>query len=119
MGGKTTIDAKKSPVKRDTTDVEGPVRGGPPTVVEEGSEFFSFRYSYKEVSLSGGRARIRSREHRFEDGKFQSEEFDGTMDESVYHSAVEQTRDLLVNQTGGFLKLFSAFLPFSPRSRDK
>lgn len=74
---------------------------------------FSFRYAYREVSLSGGTTRIRSREHRFKDGKFESEEFDGTMDGAVYHDAVKMTQDLLKSQVNSFIKLLAVFSPFS------
>jgi hypothetical protein len=83
------------------------------TAAQPRGDGFSFRYSYREVTLSGGTTRIRSREHRFEDGKLQSEEFDATTDGAVYHDAVKTAQDLVTNQVNSFVKLFSAFLPFS------
>ena len=74
---------------------------------------FSFRYAYREVSLSGGQTRLRSREHRFEDGEFRSEELDAPMDGAVYHEAVKATHDLVANQVSALVNLFSAFLPSS------
>jgi hypothetical protein len=111
---------KKHLAKAGTTDLQEGSHSVLPTVRESrGHGFFSFRYSYKEISLSGGQTRIRAKEHRFEDGKLSSEELEATMDEGVHQDAVEQTRDLVVAQVGSVLKLFSAFLPFPSRSRDK
>lgn len=101
----------KYPVKHAATELEKASGGDFPAQPRGGG--FSFRYSYREVTLSGGTTRIRSREHRFEDGKLQSEEFDATTDGAVYHDAVRTTQDLVTNQVDSFVKLFSAFLPFS------
>lgn len=101
----------KYPIKRAATDLEKAAEREVPAVQQ--SSGFCFRYAYREVSLSGGRTRIRSREHRFEDGKFQSEEFDGTLDGAVYHEAVKATQKLVTSPINSFIKLFSACLPFS------
>ena len=101
----------KSLIEKAATDVEKARSSEVPA--ERPASGFSFRYAYKEVSLSGGRTRIRSREHRFEDGKFQSEEFEGTMDGAVYRDAVKATQALMASQVNSVVKLFSAFLPFS------
>jgi hypothetical protein len=79
--------------------------------------FFSFTYSHREISQSGGKTRIRSREYRFENGKLQSEEFDGTLDGSVYFDAVDQAHELMLARTRDFLGFFSAFLPFSSKGK--
>jgi hypothetical protein len=81
--------------------------------------FFSFRYSYREVSLSGGKTHIKSRDDRFEDGKFKSEVFEGTMEEDAYHEAVRQSQDFVKNQAGSLLRLFSTLLPLPLKSRDR
>ena len=41
------------------------------------SPFLSFRYSYTEMSVLGGKAHVKSRNARFEDGKLTSETFEG------------------------------------------
>jgi hypothetical protein len=101
----------KYPVKHEATDLEMAAEKG--VRAGEPRSGISFRYAYKEVSLAGGTTRIRSREHRFMDGKFESEEFDGTLDGAVYHDAVKVTQDVLKSQVNSFIKLFSVFLPFS------
>jgi len=102
----------KYPVKHAAAELQRAAKGDV-TAVHPSGGGFSFRYSYREVTLSGGTTRIRSREHRFEDGKLQSEEFDATTDGAVYHDAVKVTQDLVTNQVDSFVKLFSAFLTFS------
>lgn len=73
----------------------------------------NFRYACREVSLAGGTARIRAHQHRFEDGRLQSEEFEATTDGAAYHDAVRATEGLVMSQVNSVAKLFSAFLPFS------
>lgn len=100
------------PVKHGTAQLERKAKGDV-TATQPNGGGFSFRYSYREVTLSGGTTRIRSREYRFEDGKLQSEEFDATTDGPVYHNAVKTAQDLVANQVSSFGRLFSALLPFS------
>ncbi len=101
----------KYPVKQSAADLEKAPGGEVPAAQPSGG--FSFRYAYREVSLSGGKTRIRSREQRFEDGKFQSEEFDATTDGAMYHEAVKATQALVTNQVTSLVKLFATFLPLS------
>ena len=88
-----------------------------PVTAARTTAFFSFTYSHREISESGGRTRIRSRTYRLENGKFESKEFDGTLDGPVYSDAVQAAQDLAVAQARSFLGLFSAFLPFSSKGK--
>ena len=54
--------------------------------------FFSFRYSYTEISASGGKARVKSSRARFEDGKLTSEAFEGELDRSAYEQMVSEAQ---------------------------
>ena len=132
MVSKRTTDASRAgelvrvprreeyPAKRTKTELEDAREPEMPAVRStEGQGFFSFRYSYKEVSLAGGKTHIRSQEHRFEDGKFSSEEFEGTMDGAVYEDAAKQTQAHIAGQIGAVFGFFSAFLPFSSRPKGK
>ena len=85
---------------------------------QNNSPFISFRYSCREVSSSGGRTHIRSKDKSFENGKFKSEEFEGTLDGNVYSDLVDAMQKHFLNQMALFMKPFSMFLPFG-RSRDK
>ena len=108
------------PVEKGGMDLQRTGQSALPAVRESrGPGFFSFRYSYREISSSGGQTRIRAREHRFEDGKLSSEEFEGTMDGGVYEDAVKQTRDFVTAQVSSVLGLICAFMPFSSRPKDE
>ena len=56
--------------------------------VKKAHPFISFHYSYKSVSSMGGKIHIKSKEKSYENGKFQSEEFEGTVDGHVYSNMV-------------------------------
>jgi len=40
----------------------------------------SFRYSYTEISALGGKAHVKSKQARLEEGRFTSETFEGDLD---------------------------------------
>jgi len=79
--------------------------------------FFSFRYSYTEVSASGGKARVKSRKARFEDGKLTSEAFEGELDRGAYEQMESQAQHHFLCQTALLMKSLSWLLPFSGRHR--
>ena len=86
-----------------------------------GSVFASFRYSYTEITARGGKAHLRNRSTRFEDGKLTSETFEGEIDGSAYGQLLEQTQQYVAHQTAQILRSLSLFLPFStkrPSDRD-
>jgi hypothetical protein len=93
-------------------------------VIEPGlsvSVFSSFRYSSTEITASGGKAYLRSRSTRFEDGKLTSESLEGELEGSTYDQLVRQTQQYVAHQTAQFLQSLSLFLPFStkrPSDRD-
>ena len=83
--------------------------------------FSTFRYSHIEITAHGGKAHLRARNTRFEDGKLTSESFDGELEGSAYDRLVKQTQQYVAHQTEQFLRAFSLFLPFStkrPSDRD-
>jgi hypothetical protein len=82
----------------------------PPT--NRNSPFLSFRYSYTEMSVLGGKAHVKSRNARFEDGKLTSETFEGELERSAYDRAVSDAQRQIGDQTAQFLKSLSLFLPF-------
>ena len=82
--------------------------------------FSSFRYSHIEVTADGGKAHLRARNTRFEDGKLTSESFEGELEVGAYDELVERTQQYVAHQTAHFLRAFSLFLPFSTkRSSDR
>lgn len=85
------------------------------------SVFSSFRYSHTEITARGGKAHLRARSTRFENGKLTSESFEGELEGSAYNQLVKQTQQYVANQTAQFLRSFSLFLPFPtkrPTDRD-
>jgi hypothetical protein len=76
------------------------------------SPFLSFRYSYTEMSVLGGKAHMKSRNARFEDGKLTSETFEGELERSAYDKAVSDAQRQIGDQTAQILKSLSLFLPF-------
>ena len=109
---------RKYPVKLADRVRAHPVRKSEREPVEvlappsRGSSFLSFRYSYTEMSVLGGKAQVKSRNARFEDGKLTSETFEGELDRSAYDRAVSDAQRHIADQTAQFLKSFSLFLPF-------
>ena len=79
--------------------------------------FFSFRYSYTEISASGGKARVKSRSARFEDGKLTSEALEGELDRSAYERMVSEAQHQFLAQTALLMKSLSRLLPFSGKQR--
>lgn len=75
--------------------------------------FFRFRYSAQSVTEEDGRARIRATETRFENGKLESETFEGELSiEHYLHSLQEMQRllaDRLRSQLNAFVPFFSSF----------
>jgi len=93
----------------DAVDVHRPASSGYP--------FFSFRYSYTEMSVQGGKAHVKSRKAHFEDGKLTSEAFEGELDRNVYDRSVSDAQRYFAGQTALFLQSLSLFLPFSRKHR--
>ena len=79
--------------------------------------FFSFSYSYTEISASGGKARVKSRKARFEHGKLTSEAFEGELDRSAYEQRVSEAQHQFLAQIALLMKSLSWVLPFSGKHR--
>jgi hypothetical protein len=92
-------------IEDDPVEVLGPASSAHP--------FVSFRYSYTEVSVRDGKAHVKSRNARFEDGKVSSEAFEGELDRGVYDRSVDAAQRYFAEQTSVLLKSLSLLLPFS------
>jgi hypothetical protein len=109
----------KLPVRR-TERAPRKVEQAKVEVIEPASSanpFVSFRYSYKEISASGGKARVKSRSARFEDGKLTSETFEGELDRSAYERMVGEAQHQLLAQTALLMNSLSRLLPFARKHR--
>ena len=78
-----------------------------------GNPFLSFRYSYTEISAVGGRARVKSRNARYEDGKLTDETFEGELDRGVYERMAGEAQKYFLDQAALFFQSLWAFLPAS------
>jgi hypothetical protein len=56
----------------------------------------SFRYSYRSIETTGDRAHLKASERRFEDGRFEAEDFEGTLEGGAYVKAVQELQRRLV-----------------------
>ena len=106
-------DADKLTEKADKGEVEvlEPMRKYTP--------FFSFHYSYKEISSVNGQTHIRSKKKQFVNGKFESEEFEGTLGGHVYDHMVSDMQKYFLHQIDAFLKPLSTLLSFAPKNSKK
>jgi hypothetical protein len=113
---------RKAVTRKDASkDIEKSHRGEIEVLesVQKMSPFISFHYSYKEISSVNGQTQIRSKEKRFVNGKFESEEFEGTLGGHVYERIASDMQKYFFNQMDAFLKPFSMFLPFGFRDDKK
>jgi hypothetical protein len=85
--------------------------------VSNGNPFFSFRYSYTEISTLGRTAHVKSRKTRYENGKLTSEAFEGELDRGVYDRMVTDAQRYFVDQATFFLRSLAAFLPSHGKRR--
>jgi hypothetical protein len=74
--------------------------------------FFSFSYSYTEISAFGDRAHVKSKTARFADGKLTSERFEGDIPRSAYDGIVRDAQRQFLEQTTLFTKTLASALSF-------
>lgn len=90
-----------------------------PTVTA--NPFSSFSYSYMEISVGAGKARVKAKKASFEAGKLASESFEGDLDRSAYEQMVGHAQHHVLGQATLFLKSLALLLPFASgrqRGRD-
>ena len=104
----------RHPVKVESRKAPAVIDAHP--VREQTGSFTSFRYAYTEVSMSGGKATVRSRSTKLEGGKLSSETFEGEADRSVYDRMVDSAQRQFIAQTSLMFESLAAFLPARKRS---
>jgi hypothetical protein len=112
---------QKYPKKKDDHPITEPKRNDVDMIAPSfyQNPFLSFRYSYKSISSFGGKTHIRAKEQRFENGKLETEEFEGTTDGNVYHHMLRDMQNYYLKQMAALSKSWSAFfLPFSSMDKD-
>jgi hypothetical protein len=113
----------KYPVKLAERNRARPVRKTKSDAVEvlapasRSQSFLSFRYSYTEMSVLGGKAHVKSRNARFEGGKLTSETFEGELHRTAYDRALSDAQRHIGDQMAQFFNTLSLFLPFSRTHR--
>ena len=106
----------KYPVKR-TQRALREVETDAVEVMRPATSFFGFRYSLTEISAVGGKARVKSRQMRLEDGKLTTETFEGDVDRAVYDRMVGNAQRYFLNQTALLAKSLWWLLPSSRNTR--
>jgi hypothetical protein len=74
------------------------------------SPFLSFRYSYRSIYSDGVNTHVKAKERRFENGKIESEDFEGKLEQSVYHQVAKEMNRYLAMQMDFLLRPFSFLL---------
>jgi hypothetical protein len=105
LQNKTTSSPVRSPVRDMTGKTE--------------NSFYSFRYSSRTMTFSGGRTYVRASEKRFENGRLESEEFEGEMDSSVYFDNVENMQRQFMEVFQSFFKPLTSLMSFFPGNNRK
>ncbi len=106
----------KYPVKRSQRTLRE-VNSEVVEVIPRADSYFTFRYSHTEISAVGGKAYVKSRQTRLEDGKLTTDSFEGDVDRSVYDRLVDDTQRYFLSQTSLFAKSLSWWLPSSLKVR--
>ena len=70
----------------------------------ENNLYFSFRYSYREISAHGSVAQVKGRDTRFENGKLTSEAFEGNIDRHHYDRILAEAQSAFLDQAALVLK---------------
>lgn len=73
--------------------------------------FFSFHYSFHEISSVGGKTHVRSHSTRLENGKLQTESFEGMAEGGAYDAMVSETQHRVTRQLASLFEQLWRFLP--------
>jgi len=83
----------------------------PEAVESFGRPFLSFRYSYTEITAAGGTPRVKAQRARYENGRLESERFEGEVDRSGYERMLAEAQRQFAHQTASMLRSVFSFLP--------
>lgn len=88
-------------------------RDGTPAPVElsfNAFPFFSFHYSYREISSIGGQTHVKARDVHFTNGKLETEAFEGTTGAGSYETMLQDVQAQMFAPMRAFLEQWSRFL---------
>src|SRR5947207_2709741 len=71
----------------------------------------SFHYSFTEISAFDGRARVKCRNTRLEDGTLTTERFEGELDRGAYERVIDQAQQYVLGRSALFLQSLAPWLP--------
>jgi hypothetical protein len=76
-----------------------------------GQPFLSFRYSYTEITANGRTARVKSHRARYENGRLESERFEGELDRVDYERKLSEAQRHFAEQATAMLGSVFSFFP--------
>ena len=83
-----------------------------------GQLFFSFQYTFTEITAGDRTARVKSHRARYENGRLQSERFEGEVDRQGYERTLSKAQRHFAEQTANMLRSVFSFFPLPRSGRD-
>ena len=71
---------------------------------EQIDSFFSFRYNHTSITQIDGKTHIRVNEERFENGRYESEKFEGITGGDIYKATIHEMNKTWINMMSSLLK---------------
>jgi hypothetical protein len=84
------------------------------------NSLFNFRYAYRSITFYEDQAYLKAKEARFSNGKFESEEIEGTFGSEVYQNAVTEMSKAWLKMMSAYMQpmlSFHSFFPFDPKDK--
>lgn len=107
----------KYPVKRGRRAIREAEMNDTIEVIRPANLSFAFRHSRTEISVAGGKAHVKARQTRLEDGKLTTETFEGDVDRVVFDRMARDAQRYFLNQTVFLTKALSWWFPSLRNSR--
>ena len=120
---KYPVIAKKHPISSKSEAREGELIDVRAHAMEPmgafGRSFLSFTYSYTEIIGDGRAARVKAHRARYENGRLQSERFEGELDPARYDRAVEDAQRQFAEHATAMMRFMLSFFPVFGKSRSQ
>lgn len=84
------------------------------------NSMFNFRYACRSITFSDGQTHLKAREERFINGKFESEEIEGTYGGEVYQNVVTEMSRAWLNMMTALMQPmlpFQSFFQLDPKDK--
>ena len=108
---------KPGPRRSVSRDADSPAHEVAEPLPGRGGGFFTFSYSYIELSSQGGRTHVKARQTRLHEGKLSSETFEGEIGAGAFDAAVREAQQRLLDQAAWLLRPLT-WLPWWPSRPD-